>query len=142
MKLKILFSLSMMFFLATMAHAQTGYVYEYDDAGNRIQRLIREINMKTGDALLTDTLPFTEQLNNIEVKIYPNPTEGLLKLELVNVVDENNVTVKLFDMNGRQLLIQNISILAELDLSSFPTGKYILHILADGNTSSWAIIKE
>ncbi len=59
-----------------------------------------------------------------DVKMYPNPTSGLLMLE----TELENYTVKVYSMLGQQMLSSNES---RIDLSDFPSGIYIINILVD-----------
>jgi hypothetical protein len=65
----------------------------------------------------------------LEMKVYPNPTEGELQLK---ISDSNlkNLTYQLFDVNGKNLASQSIN-LAEtaISLKNFNKGVYFLAVL-------------
>ncbi len=77
------------------------------------------------------------------VKSYPNPTSGLFKIELTNM---NASIVKVFAMDGRQMMVQEIpkSSTMELDLSYLPSGTYIYNLYnKDGKIlASDKVVKE
>lgn len=55
--------------------------YGYDAAGNRIKREII-ISSNNNSRKGVKKSSFTESLNDKTIKIYPNPTKGLLKIEI------------------------------------------------------------
>lgn len=69
-----------------------------------------------------------------ELKIYPNPSNGLLYIE---IAENKNVQVQLFDLSGKLILAQNITNTAkhqEIDISNVTNGVYIIHV-TNGNES-------
>lgn len=64
-------------------------------------------------------------------KVYPNPTDGLLRVDLPQ--DAGTAQVLLFDLHGRQVQqqIANTPNLT-LDLSTLPSGMYLLKVQGDG----------
>lgn len=64
-----------------------------------------------------------EGLMNL-VSIGPNPTEGRLLIQT-----EQELTIRLFDLKGAQLLTWNLAQAStEVDLSHLPAGMYVLQI--------------
>lgn len=80
----------------------------------------------------------------IEIKIYPNPTKGIL--EINNESDNLILSSTIYGLNNiRSFHFDNDQKLKsfELDLSHLPTGLFILNlIMEDGNILSRKIIKE
>jgi hypothetical protein len=84
-----------------------------------------------GDQLYVDDISLVTEAslttadNNIEnnLKIYPNPTTGILNLEL-----QEEDAVSVFDISGKQLLIQTASKSSVLDLSGFANGIYLMKL--------------
>jgi hypothetical protein len=67
-------------------------------------------------------------LDNSAAKIYPNPTNGVLKLENIG----RFTSVKLYDITGKVLLTKNIdSSELQIDLGSYKSGYYMLILLSD-----------
>ena len=79
--------------------------------------------------------------DQFKVKVYPNPTDGAVKLAFENSVKEGNVM--LFDELGKQILNQKINGLSSLDLdiSECDTGLYYMVIQADGKRTVEKLIK-
>ena len=118
--------------------------YTYDNAGNRLTRQ-KEIVVQTRGALSDEEEPsvYEEELSETKVTIYPNPTRGMLKVDISGVEKFENARISLYDLTGK-LLQQwaGISQSNEIDLSERTPGMYIMQIAYNGKISSWKIIKE
>jgi hypothetical protein len=100
---------------------------------------------KQGDSLIfepgTDCSIFpapvrlnTDSFKKNSIVIYPNPTSGIVTVEIDEVIEK----IELWDMLGRKLITQNSS---KVDLSSFSKGTYLLIIKTDKQQLSQRIIK-
>ena len=129
---------------AADAYAQNKIKYTYDSAGNRLSRQ-KEIVVQTRGALSDGEEPsvYEEELSETKVTIYPNPTKGVLKVDISGVEKFENAQISLYDLTGT-LLQQwgSISQSNVVDISDRTPGMYIMQIVYNGNTSSWKIIKE
>lgn len=115
--------------------------YAYDNAGNRIKReiMIDPQNIKSRSSEES----FQESLSSQNVKIYPNPTIGHLKIEFSNYSDDSDYILELFNSQGQSLYhIQPRSSITEIDITDKQAGLYILKITIDSNESTWKIIKK
>jgi hypothetical protein len=72
------------------------------------------------------------------VKVFPNPTTGLLYIQ-GNLI--GNETFELIGLDGKILLNGQLEI-GKLDLSALQTGMYILNIHSNGGDKSVQVIKE
>jgi hypothetical protein len=68
------------------------------------------------------------------IKIYPNPTSGIVTVEIDEVIEK----IELWDMLGRKLITQNSS---KLDLSPYSKGTYFIIIKTDKQQQTQRIIK-
>ena len=117
--------------------------YSYDNAGNRVKReiVLPQRNMPDGHVRAKD--PVSEKLGNKNIRIYPNPTSGVLKIEVAGFEDSDKGNLSIFNLSGQQLLNSDIiSTFTELDISSSQKGVYILLINLNGESTTWKIIKE
>lgn len=67
------------------------------------------------------------QNRDIEIKVYPNPTQDFLNIHLNKITEK--ATYSLFDLNGK--LIEQKSIITidvKLDMTKFPKGTYLLKL--------------
>lgn len=114
--------------------------FVYDAAGNRVKK---EIILSTRSAsMINYSDPFTEQLDEHKIVIYPNPTQGQLR---INIEGLNVSTAKFVIYNLRGQVVskkQTDSGQIDIDISDVPNGVYILWIDIDGKMSSWKIIKQ
>ena len=124
--------------------AQNKIKYTYDDAGNRLTRK-KEIVVQTRGALNNGEEPsvYEEELSETKVTIYPNPTKGMLKVDISGGEQFENAQISLYDLTGK-LLQQwaGISQSNTIDLSERTPGMYIMQVAYNGKISSWKIIKE
>lgn len=72
--------------------------------------------------------------------IYPNPTSGILKINLGTILTDCIINIS--DMTGRQIIesFYNNTEMIELDINAQP-GLYILTIVSQGKTATMKIIK-
>lgn len=76
------------------------------------------------------------------VKLYPNPTNGILNLEIPNHV-EGTVQVELFDIAGNLVLTKNVvEGNNQLQLETLSAGMYMVRLLSQESTSSTRIVVE
>lgn len=118
--------------------------YTYDNAGNRLTRQ-KEIVVQTRGALSDEEEPsvYEEELSETKVTIYPNPTRGMLKIDISGVEKFENARISLYDLTGKLLQqLAGISQSNEIDLSERTPGMYIMQVAYNGKISSWKIIKE
>lgn len=105
------------------------------------------VKATSGGHSLTDTFSLTVEENvAIElsqagtIEVYPNPTEGLLRIENV---EQENCQVKIYDLYGRCLHSQLIeSAGVEVDITDFNAGMYMVKIQLDNEVITHTIRKQ
>lgn len=118
--------------------AQKKVIYAYDAAGNRIKK---EILFEQSQSK-SQVVACSDMLDEKEIKIYPNPTEGELRVEIFNELKKTEGIVTVHGNNGAMIYTTPIiNGSASLDISSCPNGLYILHVKIGDCVSSWKIIK-
>jgi hypothetical protein len=126
-------------FAYTDAYAQR-IEYAYDASGNRITRKKEIVLTKSSESPAT---VFTEELAERAIKIYPNPTEGHLKVEISDFDKCQSISLNIYNMQGQVILKRKMeSSVCDLDISGRPNGLYVLQINIDGENTSWKIIKK
>lgn len=126
----VIFSLSL--------SAQKKVMYAYDAAGNRIKKEILFEQSQSKSQIVA----YSDMLDEKEIKIYPNPTEGELRVEIFNELKKTEGIVTVHGNNGAMIYTTPIiNGSASLDISSCPNGLYILHVKIGDSVSSWKIIK-
>jgi hypothetical protein len=67
------------------------------------------------------------QISN-EIKIYPNPSNGLFNVEITNITNEKNI-IEIFDSKGKMIYHDwTNSKYSQIDLSNYTTGMYYIRI--------------
>lgn len=120
--------------------AQNKISFAYDSCGNRINRTI----LLQKSSVSATIEPFVEIIDKREIKIYPNPTHGQVKVEILNHEDIKSCTITINSLGSGKLIIKKKATLplTEIDLSTQPNGLYVMVINIDGEKVSWKIIKQ
>ena len=80
---------------------------------------------------------------NLKITLSPNPATNSLTLNLTQLKNLQNTTVSIYDIQGQQLLQQNIlQPQTELDISGFAKGIYIIKLINEKETLQSKFIKE
>lgn len=125
-----------------IASQTTNVEFNYDADGNMILRKIIVVpsNIK-GNPNQDDVI--SEEIGQQKIKIYPNPTNGIIKLDISEIDDLLNNYCLIYSLNGTLLLNKKISgSLTEIDLSSYETGSYLMDIHLGDKISRWKVIKQ
>jgi hypothetical protein len=157
-------------FFFMQAHAQLAMQeYMYDDAGNRIIRRIVPLakqaqhdsiaqadtssaqHQQTASALQdadnsnygqTADIQYSGTLGDYTINVYPNPTPGLLKVQLAEYTNKLKAEIRVYDLQNKLLLTKAIrSEFTQMDFSALPEGIYLMNIHMDSVLSPWKIIK-
>jgi hypothetical protein len=113
--------------------------YRYDNAGNRISREINPLRSSTEASSLESLADFT--LNN-SIKLYPNPTNGILTVEISGLLEVEQGEIRILDTSGRTVKYsESIAPQNTFDLSGQANGIYLLRISLNDETKTWKIIK-
>jgi hypothetical protein len=104
----------------------------YDDGSNNILYTKSHFNSPVTGGL-------EDQMGNQLIEIYPNPSNGIVNIDM----QEDNYTVKVFDQTGKCILAQNSFMPhLEINMSSFSTGVYFVKITGNLKEYFGKIIKE
>jgi hypothetical protein len=132
----------------------TSVSYAYDPAGNRISRTVVLYNpFRAPRAGIGETEemeeqaiipPFVEQLTaDMQIKIYPNPTKGLLQVELAGIFDNKAANITVLTLNGQIIMqTQASGQTTNIDLSAQAAGVYLLRLTIGSKVTDYKIIKK
>jgi hypothetical protein len=90
---------------------------------------------------LNSTTGIEDYQNNINWQIFPNPTTGIVEIQ----INESNpdILVSLLDVFGRHILEQNFSLEGRMDISDLPNGVYLILVHAQaGEIYQKKIVKQ
>ncbi|MDP2339060.1 MAG: T9SS type A sorting domain-containing protein [Bacteroidota bacterium] len=140
-----IFSIMLLLLVSMSGKAQTTYYFEYDASGNRLTRSILQLKsagIENKDTLANQLKTFEDMIGNRPVKIYPNPTKGLLKVE-IPFTEESSATISVLTMQGALAKKLKVSgTFTEIDMRSQPPGIYLMIISIGELSSEWKIIKD
>lgn len=139
MILKTLF-ISSFTLISTLLYSQSvGYVY--DMAGNCTNRNTITLRNSVDYELQNTPEVFVDNIFQ-NIKIYPNPTKGQLRVDIGDYNAKDVIIIEVYDLIGKQLIKDQVyQSIQDLDLSSYTNGIYILIIKRNGSSSDWKIIK-
>lgn len=123
--------------------------FSYDASGNRDDRFYAEIIMSrsakispSDEEIEEPHIIETTLEGDLQVKIYPNPTEGVLKLEVLGVDDFSEAQYALYDMQGKTVISNLLASRQHLDIQDCVAGQYVLTLTCQGKHYRWKIIKQ
>jgi len=139
---KIISILFLVTVLSVNLKAQETVVFEYDAAGNREHRYLQAKEKSLEADLLHFEDPLPEIKTELQAKVYPNPTYGILNIE-INNVETMPVTITLVDQQAKKLLQSELSENAEtLNLTHLAPGTYFLRLHNTEKKLVYQIIKQ
>lgn len=144
MKTTIILFFAILFF--QFAHAQT-INFIYDDAGICILKYktvtIQNIKNNVTDTTLTNPDSLEDIIDEIKVLILPNPTKGILHVEIRNTSSELSVIYNLTDIHGATLQTESTTSPAFIiDMSLYHAGTYLLCLNINGIKETYKIIRK
>lgn len=115
--------------------------YGYDAVGNRIKR---EIIISNNNVRKTPPKTVvSEMLSDKTIRIYPNPTKGILKIEISGWSELDAGSITVFNTNGARLVSTPLSDPATtVDITGCAPGIYLMLVRINDKESTWKIIKE
>lgn len=126
--------------------AQNAHVrFSYDANGNRISRTIEAKKIEENGKNVEEENDFLalvkDQLGNVQISLYPNPTGGKVTIEMSEAMT-NDINAMLTTVTGS--VIDNCRIQGlqhDFDLTGQPAGVYLLRLAAGNETRTWKIVK-
>ncbi len=86
---------------------------------------------------------YSDRLEESDVKIYPNPTQGALAVEILKKNPKTRYGIHVYTMSGATIFEQtNVGDYTPIDLSKHPKGMYLLRISAGDTFVTWKIVKD
>ncbi|MFO7827111.1 MAG: C25 family cysteine peptidase [Bacteroidales bacterium] len=123
------YGLSQEFSIKKSGYSQTDTIIDVD-------------NEKTIIIILDKTVGIEKNLDD-DIKVYPNPTDGLINIE-ISGAEIDNYSVSVYDVLGKLVYNKKLeghkNIREEIDLSMHSKGLYFLNIRGNGNIVSKRII--
>lgn len=145
MNLKSLLTMILLLAVSLMASAQVRYIY--DPAGNRVTRGRISINSPSTEFQQGNEAyglsHSSDMLGERNIRIYPNPTTGNLKIEILNYAPDDICDLSFCTIVGYQIASVHLtSPSTTLDITDQKNGLYLLQIQLNGLKRAWKIIKK
>lgn len=134
-------------FVALSSFAQQQKVeYTYDYAGNRICRKVVPLTLnqvKKHNDTTPPPAPVEEKLGERTIKVYPNPTKGALAIEIMGGNEKERIQLLVISAQGTRLQTLEAKLgTTPLDMRPYPSGWYILRIVAGVEIKEIKIVKQ
>lgn len=127
-------------YLITAGTTYTYYVKAKNSAGT--------INNSNGTLSVTATTCATAKISEdkevkevITLSFYPNPTDGILNLEITKT-EVQNIHFIIMDVNGRVVKEANLEKERSINLSQLPAATYFVRVVVDGQEFVKQIVKK
>ncbi len=158
-KITILIVLLLFTFCAyTQFNDFVSFEYSYDNAGNRIKRAVIEMpkkeqllaeidsTLKDNEIMDDDILASNNGLKNnideIEISVYPNPVRELLRIDIIGLNGSENINSQLIDLQGKVVRKERIKVSSNvICFSDIQPGTYFLQIFIDNKYQEYKIIR-
>lgn len=119
--------------------------YLYDENGNRIKATVFYISEGSIKPKEAEKILIDEQINTF-INVYPNPTNGLLQIEVVNAPSEafsnESNSLLVWDVQGKIVMSKIIDEPSHsIDLTGMPNGVYFLKLLFNGKVNHFKVVK-
>lgn len=115
--------------------------YTYDNAGNRTKRAV--VTASPYPWLAAPQNGISTMLGDKNIRIYPNPTEGPIKIEINGLIDSDIAEAHIYTMTGVIISKKKFDCdIMEFDISAQSSGMYLLDICINGECSTWKIIRK
>lgn len=125
--------------LSSVVYAQR-VTYSYDAAGNRIARTLSTESLQAQRNMAMGGL--SSSLGQ-KVIISPNPTEGLLYVRILSLSENDLCQMSLTNLSGQTVAEREVhAAQTEINLSSYPSGCYLLSVVINGEGITYKIIKK
>ena len=139
----------------------TQVIYTYDNSGNRIRREVilplKSAEM-TEDSIWASQPPIIteeitalelekpaleEMFGEIEIKLYPNPTQSAVYFEVNRLPEGKKTELEIWSPTGRLIgKSEIIGLVTRINLKGRPSGIYFIRTNIKDDTITWKIIKE
>ena len=132
--------------------------YGYDAVGNRVVRKVVDLSNSSSSSSSSspkqksmdnatengeDEDFLVDNLGDITLKVFPNPTTSMVNIQIENVDVIHQGIINVYNAAGTQLGTQTITSLnASIDLSIYPPGIYLVNITINKKETKWKVIKE
>jgi hypothetical protein len=115
--------------------------YSCDAAGNRT---VRTFSLSPSSPSPEEAITsLSDIIAEKSILIFPNPTKGIVTVEIKEYSNEMKAEFRLTDLSGKTIINRKATgSIQTFELSRQASGIYLLHIQINGESVVWKIIKE
>ncbi len=128
------------------------HIYKYDKMESRSFRKLSVIwansthiankKMPKKAIKIKEVQPNTNRLLEQQIRVYTNPVDGLLVVEIIGLLMDKGAFIFIFTLTGTLLQMINVTeVRTFVDISSQPNGKYLMNVQVGTGVSTWKIMK-
>ena len=130
------------YYYADNSYSDVRY-YSYDNAGNRTGRTLTLLKSSAAPQAPQPSIALSDTISEKALRIYPNPTHGMVTVEIQDYTGETQAEFRLTNMSGQLITGRKADAGTQsFDLSRQPAGIYLLQITIKGKSVVWRIIKQ
>lgn len=93
----------------------------------------------TSDCFIFNYIGFNEQSANNEIRLYPNPTKAMIRIDLGNAT---NGVATLKELNGKVIVSKNIHSGEEMNIGDLAAGTYLISVSCNEVVNVFRVVKE
>lgn len=132
--------------LPFVAKAQNSVSYSYDAAGNRVRREL-VVPAPRAKAMLQSLemhgTSYSDVIDSHSVQIKQDDENEVLKVSVLGLKSSDKCTFGVYTASGVQALLSDVkSESVEIDISSLPSGIYMMRVAINETGKTWKIVKK
>lgn len=117
-------------------------MYDYSPTGNRRKCYVGYMKIVSPSAS-EEQEQYSDTIDNIQFSIYPNPTKGIMKINIETDIRIEDIRLELYDIYGKKLIDRNfVSKDVEIDITGAVSGHYFMKIFINNKPHYWNVLKE
>lgn len=121
--------------------SQRCFVMSYDKNGNRINFAITDCLGSLRGVEKSDKGENFSSNDQEDLSVYPNPNNGIFRIELKNEKKEDLLQMRVYDVRGTLVKSESFTEVIDVDISDFASGTYILRITGIDEVRNVIVVK-
>jgi len=128
------------YFNGTMIAGATAKTYNTNNQNGKYSVQITDANGCKSTSADVNFVGITQNISAISINMQPNPTSGFFSLNIEGL--EGIAKVSIYDIAGREIILQNKTSLFDYNITDQPAGIYFVKVICGQRTASLKLVKE
>ena len=111
------------------------------NSGVTFSDTVRTVATQRGTIIEPEIRIANKEINDLNVSIFPNPTQNVVNVVL-NTPSVSTAKATVFAIDGKVLVVQNVTSHPQINLSNFAAGLYFLKVETDKGVVQQKIVKQ